>query len=365
METPFKSYGNRRRSRSAGTAINTTILLAIALGLLQYAKGAVVVPPGPCSNIQNAINSLPAGGGVVELSSGSYTCIGPIIIDRSNVWLRGEGPGTLIQLAPHRNTPLIIAGQAMNEPILTFSNIWISDLVLDGNRANQDFECWANDCARVRNNCISVRRAVNVVIERVTTRRARSGGVVVEKGSRRVTIRGLTSFENEFDGLAAYRTEDSVFSGLLLYNNCFAGLSLDLDFNNNTVSDANIFRTGASLNCPELITRFNVPPGTVGTVGVFLRDSVGNMFIGVRVRNPRQHGVFIADLPAGGGPAVRNTFSELVVRDIVDPSMNGFRVNNASCVGTILDAAQFINIPGPDIFEGAPIVKGPIVPPSQ
>jgi hypothetical protein len=341
-------------------AIFVSCLFTNTLTLLPpRAEAAVVVQPGPCSVIQNAINSLPSAGGAVVLSAGVYTCTAPIIIDRSNVVLRGDGPGTLIFLAPHVNTPLLIIGQAINEPTITRSNIHISDLVLDGNRANQEFECWGNNCARVRNNGISVRRSENIVIAGVTARRARSGGVVVEKNSRRVTIRDLISFENEFDGLAAYKTEDSIFSGLHLYNNCFAGLSFDLDFNNNTVSDVNISRSpGITLSCPEL-TGTPTVSSKVGTVGVFMRDAVGNMFHGIRVKNSREHGVFLAEGPTGA--VTGNTFSDLVVRDIANPVMNGFRVNNTSCVKNILDAAQFSNNAGVDIVEIAPLVKGPSV----
>lgn len=184
--------------------------------------------------------------------------------------------------------------------------------------------------------------------------------MVVEKDCRRVTIRDLTAYENEFDGLAAYKTEDSIFSGLQLYDNCCAGLSFDLDFNNNTVSDANIFRTpGISHNCPTLSGESGGPLGTVGKVGIFMRDSMGNTFLGVRVRNTREHGVFIAEAPTGA--ATGNTFVGLVVLDIADASMNGFRVNDASCVDNLLDAAQFINNAGLDIVEAAPLVKGQII----
>ncbi len=191
MGTFSKHYRNHNWSQSAQIIITAVVWLAGALVLLPSVAAAVVVQPGPCSNIQKAINELASAGGAVVLSSGVYTCTAPIVINRNNVSLRGEGPGTVVRLAAHVNAPLVIVGQPNNEPTAIRNNIHISDLVLDGNRANQDHECWKNDCAKVRNNCISIRHANNVIIERVTTRRARSGGVVVEKDCRRVTIRDL------------------------------------------------------------------------------------------------------------------------------------------------------------------------------
>jgi hypothetical protein len=38
-------------------------------------------------------------------------------------------------------------------------------------------------------------------------------------GTRRLTVRNYTAFDNQFDGLACYQTEDSHFSHLNLHDN--------------------------------------------------------------------------------------------------------------------------------------------------
>lgn len=87
------------------TTLIVSYLLSTLVLLPPRVDAAVVIPPGPCARIQNAITSLPAAGGAIVLSAGVYTCTSPIVIDRHNVSLRGEGPATLIFLASHSNTP--------------------------------------------------------------------------------------------------------------------------------------------------------------------------------------------------------------------------------------------------------------------
>ncbi len=170
-----------------------------------------------CLAIQAGIDALPPTGGQVIVHAGTYTCTVPIVIDRDNVDLRGQGPATVLRLADSANSPVLVLGQTTTLPFVTRSNIRVSDLFIDGNRESQTLECWGGPCdtgglTAIRNNGITLRRVSDVLIERVTVSRARSGGLVSEKGSRRLTVRDFTSFDNHFDGLAAYETEDSTFS---------------------------------------------------------------------------------------------------------------------------------------------------------
>lgn len=285
-----------------------------------------------CESIQRQIDELGAGGGLVVVPAGTYTCTAPIVIDRDNVELRGEGPGTVLRLADDANAPVLVLGQTIPTPTVTRQNISISDLVIEGNRMNQEFECWGGPCDAthvIRNNGITLRHVSDALIERVTVSRARSGGLVSELGSRRLTVRDFTAFDNHFDGLAGYETEDSTFSGLYLHDNLAAGLSFDIAFHNNIVGEAVITDTGS--------------------VGIFMRDSRDNLFHDIAIRNSVEHGVFLAQVDGDPTkPAAGNTFSGLVVSE---SGGDGLRANDASVVDTLVVEAQFVGNSGECIAE--------------
>lgn len=308
-------------------------------------------PPGPtvtvraedgCEGIQDAIDDLPVLGGQVVVEAGDYTCAEPIVIDRDNIDLRGQGAATVLNLADGANSPVLVLGQTIDAPTLSRGNIHVSDLVIDGNRENQDIECWGGPCDThpIRNNGITLRRVSDVLIERVTVYGARSGGLVAERGSRRVTVRDFNSSDNHFDGLAAYETEDSRFSGLHLYNNCAAGLSFDSQFDNNIITDA-VIRRDSNSKCEPALPD--------GTVGIFMRYSRDNTFHVLQILGSREHGVFLAQVDADPTTAASgNTFSGMVV---TGSGGAGLRVNDASVVNTLVVESQFIENAGGCISE--------------
>lgn len=282
----------------------------------------VVVKTRTCEAIQAAINGLPPEGGIVLVAAGTYVCRAPIVIDRDYVTLRGTGPGTLLRLDDHVNRPVLVVGGTASVPARR-RHIHVADLAIDGNRLKQDFECSSGGCTELdylRNNAISLRRVEDVVIEHIAANSAFSGGLVVD-GSRRVTIRDFTATDNRLDGLAGYETTDSVFSGLYLHANLAAGLSLDNDFDHNTVDDAMVVDSG--------------------DVGVFMRDVHWNAFTALHVRNSESHGIFLAqrdgpfDTPADSPR--RNTFTTIMVFGSGDA---GIKVNDTSCADNLFVAIQ-------------------------
>lgn len=64
---------------------------------------------GDFTDIQTAINDLPAGGGVVYVREGTYTITSSITFPNANISLVGAGKSTKIQTTA--NTPLISIGQ--------------------------------------------------------------------------------------------------------------------------------------------------------------------------------------------------------------------------------------------------------------
>ena len=289
-----------------------------------------------CKKIQKTINSLPPTGGLVTIKEGIYNCEAPIVIDQDNVKLRGMGYATVLRLADDVNSPVLLLGSTTEIPTISRRNIYISDIVIDGNRENQTYECWTGPCdtggfTAIRNNGITLRNVSDVTIERVTVKKARSGGLVSEKHNQRLNVHDFTSLDNQFDGLAAYNTQNSIFSNLNLYDNLGAGLSFDISFNNNIVN--NVVITGSR------------------KVGVFMRDSKDNFLQGFQIRNSIEHGVFLAQVDSDiTKPASGNTFSGFIVSS---SGGAGFRVNDLSNINNLVIGSQFIGNGGGCISEAA------------
>ena len=296
----------------------------ITIFVLPIFATAEVVKEKHCDAIQKALNKLPPEGGEINLTAGTYTCTQPIIIDKNNVNLRGVGAATLLRLADNINAPVIIMGLAEGIPSRSTHYVRVSDLMIDGNRANQTSECMGGPCSMefpLRNNGISIRRCIDCSVQSVTVYGAMSGGLVTELGCRRLTIRDYTSYDNEFDGLAGYETEDSTFSGIHLYGNKAAGISTDIKFNNNKF--------------------YNVTIADNKSVGIFMRDSLDNSFTNLHVRDSVQHGIFLAQVNSDPSTAATgNTFTGVVISR---SGGMGFMANDASCINNMMVGAQFID----------------------
>jgi len=280
------------------------------------------------TEIQKALDALPAGGGEVVLPVGKFEIREPVVLGRDNLTLSGSGPGTILWLADQANCPVIILGEPVNHPQKTVTNLHVRDLMIDGNRSGQQRELWREqgEGAEIRNNGITVQGVSDSSVERVITTRCRSGGLVTTLGVQRLTVRELESFDNEFDGLACYFTTDSLFTDLNLHDNPGAGISLDLAFNHNVISNAVL---------------------VANDLGVFMRASHENQFHNVLIRDSQHFGVFMANAEeyvAGGlRPAPRsgcadNAFTNLVAANC---GAAAFRVNDSTCTNNVVIRPQF------------------------
>lgn len=287
--------------------------LALALPAQERPRVAVAAAGGEAA-IHAALTALPPGGGVVELGAGTFRITQPIFLDRDGLELRGQGADTKLVLAARANCPAIVIGRLSTPPDRLVRHITVRGLFIDGNRTEQEFECWGGPCdernkTALRNNGLTVRGAEDVLIEDVVTCRARSGGIVLEKSCRRVRINRLEAFENEFDGVAAYETEDSEFTRLHLHHNRSAGFSFDWRFNHNRVADT--------------IAEDN------GSQGIFMRDAIANTFERLVLRNNGEQGVFMAETRTLPGTACR--YNRFVGVTITGNRTQGIRINDASC----------------------------------
>ena len=289
----------------------------------------LMLPAGVNSaEIQQALDILPESGGEVVLPPGNFEVYQPIVLRRDHQTLRGSGVATVLHLTDGANCPVIVMGEPVNNPQRTVKYLYIASLSIDGNRYNQQRELWQlqGEGSEIRNNGITVQNASNSVVEHVTCVRCRSGGLVTTLGVRQLTVRDLTAFDNEFDGLACYYTTDSLFTELYLHDNLGAGISLDLAFNHNVVSNAVL---------------------TANNLGVFMRESYDNQFCNISVSKSRYYGVFMAHAeeqtahgwqPIPQTECARNSFTNLIASDC---GRAAFWINNASCTNNVVAGARF------------------------
>jgi parallel beta-helix repeat protein len=269
--------------------------------------------------IQQALDGLPVSGGEVVLPGGLFEVSHPIVLRRDHQTLRGAGAATILRLAANANCPVIILGEPVNQPQKIVANLCVRDLFIDGNRRQQQRELWREqgEGSEIRNNGITVQAVSDSLVENVTCARNRSGGLVTTLGVRRLIVRNLTAFDNEFDGLACYLTTESLFTGLNLHNNPGAGISLDLAFNDNVISNAVL---------------------SANDLGIFMRASRNNRFYDISIRNSRDHGVFMAHAGVPKTECVDNAFTNLVAANCGGAA---FRVNNTTCTNNIIIRPQF------------------------
>jgi hypothetical protein len=276
------------------------------------------------AKIQEALDALPASGGEVVLPAGKIIVTRPIMLNRNGLSLRGAGNATVLYLANDANCPIIIMGEPVNDP-RHVSHLRVSDLFIDGNRAHQQRETWRveGEGSEIRNNGITVQNVSDSVIENVTTARCRSGGLVTTLNTRRLTVRNLNSFDNEFDGLACFMTSYCTFSQLNLHDNTDgAGISLDGNFGHNVIDTA-------ALSGNDL--------------GIFMRWSHDNLFRNISIRDYHTYGVFMAENV--GETSVGQSQTDCVDNSFVNISGNEneglFRVNDGTCKPNMLAGAKF------------------------
>ena len=289
----------------------------------------IVTLPATASGpeIQKALDTLPPHGEVV-LSAGSYEISRPLMLRHDDETLRGGGPATILHLADEANCPVVILGPPLTRTRRPAAHLRLADLLIDGNRKNQKLELWriAGDGSEINNDGVQIWNATDTTVERVVCCHCRSGGLVTASACR-LKVSDFEAFDNQFDGLACYQTEESRFDGLRLHDNLGAGLSLDLAFNRN-------FITNAVLSGNDL--------------GIFMRDSRNNSFYGLIISRSHHDGVFMAQAAVftdkgwqlcPDTQCIGNSFQSLVVNDC---GGKAFQVNDASCSNNVILGASFL-----------------------
>ncbi|HEY3863483.1 MAG TPA: right-handed parallel beta-helix repeat-containing protein [Verrucomicrobiae bacterium] len=298
-----------------------------------------VSPDKGGEGIQAALDSAGPGGAVI-LGAGTYMVHTPVTLRCANQTLSGMGSRTILRLADEANCPVVVLGSFTDNKNHPLTGLHLEGLVIDGNRLHQKKEIWKSlpDGAGVYNNGIDVWGTDRTTVENVTCAHCRSGGLVSTAGARRMNVRNFNAFDNQFDGLACYFTEDSSFTHLNLHDNLAAAISLDLNFNHNVIQDAVL---------------------ADNDLGIFMRQSCDNIFNGVAIDHSRHHGVFMAETAVQSGSAwklqpgsecIGNTFTNI---EISHSGGKAFIINDAGCVQNKILDAQFRDNAQGGLFQAA------------
>ncbi|HUD49636.1 MAG TPA: right-handed parallel beta-helix repeat-containing protein [Candidatus Baltobacteraceae bacterium] len=329
---PSQGAASHARGLSLRLGAFAIVVLLFLVFLIPLSGLAATLEVGPVTGdegIRQALDQVGAGG-QVTLTRGTYVVHEPIILRQNGQTLRGAGPETILWLADNANCPVIILGPPKDKTKRPTRGLNLRDLLVDGNRTHQQNELWRilPNGAAINNNGIQVCLVVDATIEHVICRSCRSGGLVSTGETRRLTLRDYTAYDNQFDGLACYRSEGCHFSQLNLHDNMAAGISLDLGFDHNIID-------GAVLTGNDL--------------GVFMRDSRDNVFEGVTIRHSRHDGIFMAqagDMTVSGWQlfpgteCTGNTFDNLRV---VDCGGRAFQVNDGTCTNNKINVGEFLD----------------------
>lgn len=263
----------------AGVVFATWVVVALsALGL-----GSAHANPSPlsfnsCEDLRRYLGSREPYT-EVHLAQSVYECREPInpSVDGLNV----DFGGSLVRVADQALRPGVLVGDLHTPPARRRKDITIRNVVVDGNRSNQQFECWGGPCDpqindnplwKQRLNGITVNGCDDCALIDVKIRDARSGGVVVVS-SDRLLIDGMEAQGSHYDGLAGYWTRDSVFRNVLVHDNDYAGFSFDLNFSENRIED--------------FVSRDNRDHG------MFIRYAEGNSFVRGLFADNLKHGVYL------------------------------------------------------------------------
>ena len=258
---PFALNADKLDGKDASEIISSTIIHACNC-------------ENDASHIQQAIDSLPVAGGTIHIKAGNYNLTNGVHINRSNVTIMGE-QGTFLKLGNKVQRPVLLVGTDKETPTTedTIQNIRITNVEIDGNKANQESE---TDPSRtwIRNNAIDVRAVDNLWIEDMNIHDARSGGVVVSWNSHRIFITNSFFYSNQLDGIALYDSEDIEVSNCLSYSNEAAGISID-----NNLHHASFHGGAIKKN---------------GDVGIFIRDSRDLNFHDLTIYENDSYGIYLS-----------------------------------------------------------------------
>jgi parallel beta-helix repeat protein len=302
---------------SDAKAVEATVFVAAsdASPKLKGLADFVCTGSGDQDTLIAALNALPASGGRIKLSEGTYNFSGAFTINKSNVWLQGSGFGTKIQGAVSDSYIKVLGG---------LSNVKITDLQIDGssqpsgpgyfgivcyNANNIEISnCYVHDTA---NNGIEIEGANNGVIARNIVQGVKSGpGISLAAGATNIKVIGNQIMNTvSSNGMDVNNASHNTIIGNTFIGNAFGGITISNTSQYNTVvgnvvdysaGGSDIFTTNTGTAYNILANNILVSTGAVLSVndwgGSDYNLWTGNIFLSGKTQITAPNSLFVNNL---------------------------------------------------------------------
>lgn len=296
----------------------------------------------PGEDLQNAIDGLPDNGRhqTLCLDAGTYRLNEMVVIERSNVTLRGQGREgqavTLLQMEEGVSSPVLVLGDAYHrEPQRPIRQVTVERLAIRG--AAQAAHEFKPALPYLSNSGLIVRRGEDIVLRDLDIRQCRSACLLTEYHSRDVLIENNHLSQAEWDGLSLNRAGPTRVVGNVIEDNVAAGITVEY------------------LQGSEVVD--NVIAGN-GSHGLYLADAEHNRFSNNLIKNNRLAGVFLTCSIRQRDPVLcwDNSFSRdnVFSRNRFENNRYGFRIAVDKAANCQHRGGPPTNVSQGDVFIDSP-----------
>ncbi|MCK5396759.1 MAG: right-handed parallel beta-helix repeat-containing protein [Thermoplasmata archaeon] len=283
--------------------------------------------------VQTAIDNLPSEGGAIYIKNGIYTISSPISIP-SNTSLIGAGTSTIIRLDDNKNCKILQNKDQTNGN----SNILISNLKIDGNRAANMFDSWGinfrntNDCIIEKcyiSNCqsksIDLANGSNNTIKNCICEHGTNNAISIANESSSKIIE-CNIRNNDFNGILIDLSTDCLCTGNHLYENKQTGIRVEAS--KRTVLNGNQC-TNNSTGSPNTYSGIFLTP-SVGNEETLYSTVIGNQCNDTQDTQTQKHGIEEAATGTDCNIIVGNMCRDNATSGIEANGINTVSANNIS-----------------------------------
>ncbi len=314
---------------------------------------------GDYTDIQDGIDALPAGGGLVFIKDGTYNIDAQIVIAKSNVTLQGQGTATIIHLNNGVNKDAIQIGNNTDP----FTNIILRDFKVEGNGDNNPYTA----CIGVTDYCSCV------TLIGIWGYDSAGDGVYFDYNCNYCNVFGCTFENNDYQGVYCYGANYLTVQGCKFFNNGLSyGSAIENDLGDHftyidniiindvaTTQAVGIKIWGYYSNGRKGIIKGNTIQGTYVGIGLYTYYGTSDRIIvtGNYIRDTYSDGIVsnanhavisgnIIEGPDGNGIKIQAQYNVVTANEISTIGQSGIECSsdNAVIQNNVIDAVQLYGI---------------------